>query len=86
MLLFILVDVPGTKNWQLSSLSISPVCQSEQTVLKSNARAPRTGSGQNGPAHGSEPLSQFSRSGRPKRRNLESCGGKNVCARLGPSI
>ena len=27
---------------------------------------------------------QFSRSGRPKRGNLESCGGKNVRARLGP--
>ena len=27
---------------------------------------------------------QFSRSGRPKRGNLESCDGKNVRARLGP--
>ena len=26
---------------------------------------------------------QFSRSGRPKRGNLESCGGKNVHARFG---
>ena len=31
--------------------------RSDQTVLKWNARVLRTGSGQNGPAHGSEPLS-----------------------------
>ena len=31
--------------------------RSDQPVLKWNARVLRTGSGQNGPAHGSEPLS-----------------------------
>ena len=29
-------------------------------------------------------VARFSRSGRPKRWNLENCGGKNVRARLGP--
>ena len=32
-------------------------CWSDQSVLKWNARVLRTGSGQNGPTHGSEPLS-----------------------------
>ena len=51
--------------------------RSDQSVLKWNARVLTAGSGQNGPAHGSEPLS----SPAPKRGNLESCGGKNVHAR-----
>ena len=34
-----------------------PIVWSDQSVLKWNARALRNGSGQNGPAHGSEPLS-----------------------------
>ena len=49
----------------------------------------RTSSDQNGsvqwiraaPAAGA---AQFSRFGGPKRRNLESCGGKNVCTSLVP--
>ena len=49
----------------------------DQSVLNWKARVLRTGSVQNGPAHGREPLSS---SGRPKRRNSESCGRKNVRA------
>ena len=32
------------------------IISTDQSVLKRNARVLRTGSGQNGPAHGSEPL------------------------------
>ena len=34
-----------------------PSLRSDQSVLKWNVRVLKTGSGQNGPAHGSEPLS-----------------------------
>ena len=44
-------------------------------ILKWNSWVLRTGSDQNGPAHGSEPLSSPA-SGRTKRGNLESYGGK----------
>ena len=44
-----------------------------------------TVSGQNGPAHGSEPLSSPAPVGQ-KRGNLESCGGKNVRALLRPDL
>ena len=37
--------------------SIYPVWPADQSVLKWNARVLRTGYGQNGHAHGSEPLS-----------------------------
>ena len=47
--------------------------RSDQSVLKWDARVLGTGSGHNGPAHGFEPLSRFTRSGRPKRGNLGVC-------------
>ena len=46
-----------------------PVVRSDQSVLKWNAQVPKTGSSQNVPARGSEPLSP---PGRPKRGNLEN--------------
>ena len=48
-----------------------------------SGRVPRTTSGQNVSCSWIR-TAQFSCSGRSKRGNLESCGGKNVHARLGP--
>ena len=42
---------------QTKSISTCPVCPVRLSVLIWNARVLRTGSGQNGPAHGSERLS-----------------------------
>ena len=57
--------------------------RSDQSVLKWNARGLRTGSGQNVPAHGSEPLSSPAPVG--QRTGIwRVVGGKNVRARLAP--
>ena len=64
--------------FHLSGLTGPTSCRFSKEDIELNGRALRTGSGQNGPAYGSEPgAAQFSRSGRPKR-------GKNVRARFGP--
>ena len=63
----------GDSPFNLSGLS-GPSSQ----VLKWKIRVLKTGSRENGPAHGSESL------GRPKRRNWKNCGGKYVRARLEP--
>ena len=62
--------------------SVRPV-RRDQSVLKWNAQVLRSGSDQTGPAHGSK-AAEFSRSGRQKCRNSESCDGKNVRACLDP--
>ena len=58
--------------------SLNPFVRSgrpDQSILKWNAQVLRTGSDQNGSAHGSEPLSSPTPVDQ-KRGNLESCGEK----------
>ena len=45
------------RRWLEGRFPFVPSVRSDQSVLKRNARVLTTGSGQNGPAHGSEPLS-----------------------------
>ena len=65
------------KSSQLRRFPYVRSVRSDQSVPKWNARVLRTGSGENGPAHGSESLSSPAPVG-----NLENCGEKNVCAHL----
>ena len=58
------------RNRQFLSKTSLPV------LLKMDAQVLRTGSGQNGLNHGSEPFSSPASVGQSRRENLERCGGE----------